>query len=124
MMANLDKSTSRLRVLISTGCAINGLLAGGDFYRYIIEVPAWRHLSITEWAAYSRHADLGNGIFLFPIEAIGGAILLVTASIIVLSKKPAFAVVAWPLHIATFFPLRDLGLRFLPHRLRCITKIF
>ena len=75
---------------MSIACIIGGLLADGNIYRYVIEVPAWRYLNITTWAEYSHHADLGNGLFLFPFEAIGGAIPLVVASIIIMSNESVF----------------------------------
>jgi hypothetical protein len=108
MLPDINKSATRLRILITIACAGSGLLAGGDIYRYVIEVPSWRHLNVTDWAAYSRYADLGNGIFLFSIEAIGSAILLVAASVIVLLRKSAFRTVAWAVHTSTVFALGGL----------------
>jgi hypothetical protein len=99
-----------LRLLITIACIAGGTLAGGNIYRYVIEVPAWRHLSITSWAAYSEHADLKNGIFLFPAQAIGTALPLLLASIIIVVRKPAFRSVALPVHCATFFSLMGLVL--------------
>jgi hypothetical protein len=32
-------------------------------------------------AAYSRHADLGNGLVAYPLEAIGGALLIISAAV-------------------------------------------
>jgi hypothetical protein len=109
---NSLKVVRSLRILIPFACIISGFLAGGNIYRYIIEVPAWRHLDITMWAEYSRHADLGNGIFLFAMEAIGNTILLGTASVLILSGKPLLKTVALPVHSATFFALIGIGLTF------------
>jgi hypothetical protein len=64
-----------------------GFLAGGDVYRYVIEVPAWRHLDPDSWLRYSKYADLNNGLFLFPFEAITGTLLLLIASAICLKKR-------------------------------------
>jgi hypothetical protein len=100
------------RTIIVAACMLSGLLAGGDVYRYVIEVPAWHHLDIETWATYSRHADLGNGIFLFPLEAILPAILLIIASGIILRNKPVFQAVALPIYLATIFALVGLGLTF------------
>jgi hypothetical protein len=109
---NKFKALTSLRILITVACIVSGFLAGGNIYRYIIEVPAWRHLDMSMWAEYSRHADLENGIFLFSIEAIGSVILLVSASIIILSGKSLFKTVALPVHFATFFALTGIGLTF------------
>jgi hypothetical protein len=109
---NKFKSVATLRILVTSACIVTGLLAGGNIYRYVIEVPAWRHLSIINWAEYSRHADLGNGIFLFSIEAIGSTILLLAASIIVLANRSLFKTLPLPVHFATFFALIGIALTF------------
>lgn len=59
------------------------LLAGvGDSLgRTFVENPAWRQLSIEAWAAFSRVADLGNGTILYPVEGIGGTLLIAAAAI-------------------------------------------
>jgi hypothetical protein len=44
-------------------------------------MPAWRKVGVQAWAAYSRHADLENGFFLYPIEAIGGAVFTIAAAV-------------------------------------------
>ena len=44
-------------------------------------MPAWRKVGVRGWAAYSRHADLENGLFLYPTLAIGGAVFTVAAAI-------------------------------------------
>lgn len=44
-------------------------------------MPAWRKVGALGWATYSRHADLENGLFLYPALAIGGAVFTVAAAI-------------------------------------------
>ena len=44
-------------------------------------MPAWRKVGVEAWADYSRRADLGNGLFLYPFEAIGGALLTIAAAL-------------------------------------------
>ena len=100
--------TNNLRYLLFAAGLLSGLLAGGDVYRYVIEVPAWRHLDIVTWAAYSRYADMGNGIFLFPLEAIGSSICLTISSVKVLKSKPALKSIAWAIHSATIFSIIGL----------------
>jgi hypothetical protein len=100
-----------IRPLLITSCCIGGLLAGGNVYRYIIEVPAWRHLDITDWSAYSKNADLGNGLFLFPIEAFGNALPLIIASAICL-KNRNLKPIASSLHVSTLFAIAGLALTF------------
>lgn len=108
MAKRTNKTATCLRTLISIACIVSGLLAGGNIYRYVIEVPSWRHLNVIDWAEYSLHADLGNGIYLFSGEAIGSAIFLIAASVIVLLRKPAFATVTLAVHTSTVFALVGL----------------
>jgi hypothetical protein len=105
------KKIAITRFLIVIACLMGGALAGGDVYRYIIEVPAWRHLNIDSWQKYSEHADLGNGLVLFPIEAIGSAIPLIVASIIFL-RNSTFKFSTWLLHLSTLFALIGLVFTF------------
>src|SRR5215831_18834988 len=105
------KKSAVIHFLIAISCLLGGALAGSDIYRYIIEVPAWRHLSINEWEKYSEHADLGNGLVLFPVEAIGSAIPLIIASIISL-RSTTFRPSSWLLLSSTVFAIMGLVLTF------------
>jgi hypothetical protein len=91
----------RLKVLITAACLLSGLLAGGNIDRYLVQVPAWRHLDILNWREYSSHADLGNGLFVYPIEAIGGFLLLVASTITAFTS--GLKQVVWPVCVATIF---------------------
>jgi hypothetical protein len=102
----------RLQILISIACLFSGLLAGANLYRYVIEVPAWRHLNIVSWGEYSRHADLGNGIFLWPAEAIIPALLFVVSSILIIKSKAVPADAAIAAYASAFFALAGLGFTF------------
>lgn len=57
-----------------------GLLAGANVDRAFVPTPAWREVGTVEWATFSRQADLGNGLFLYPGEALLGAVLICAAS--------------------------------------------
>ena len=70
----------------------------------------WRHLSLLDWAACSRHADLGNGFLLYPCEAFGSILLLFTVSAIIVFHKSSFKQVALPVHLATI--VAGIGLIF------------
>ena len=48
-------------------------LAGGGLDRVAVAMPAWRIVGANGWAAFSRHADLGNGLVLYPTAAISGS---------------------------------------------------
>ncbi len=93
-------------------CILSGLLAGENVFRYLIEVPGWRHIDITNWREYSRNADLKNGAFLFPFEGIVGILLFVFSSGIVIKNKDEFQAAALWIHLATVFALAGVILTF------------
>ena len=57
------------------------LLAGAGLDRIAVAMPAWRIVGASGWAAFSRHADLGNGRILYPGAAIGVFALSLAAAI-------------------------------------------
>lgn len=74
-------STSyRLTVSFILATLILGGL-GASFGRTIVEMPAWRHVGVAAWAAFSRAADLGNGKIVYAVEGIGSALLTLAAAI-------------------------------------------
>jgi hypothetical protein len=50
--------------------------------RTLVEMPAWRHLGVQAWAAFSRSADLGNGTIFYPLAGIGGLAMILAAAIV------------------------------------------
>jgi hypothetical protein len=50
--------------------------------RTLVEMPAWKHLGVQAWAAFSRGADLGNGTILYPLAGIGSLVLILAAAIV------------------------------------------
>jgi hypothetical protein len=56
-------------------------LAGTAVDRAIVGGPAWHQLGTAAWLEYSRRADLGAGLFVYPIEAIGAAALTIAAAV-------------------------------------------
>ena len=64
-----------LRALAIAASLLAGALAGITVDRMIVSFPAWRRVGVERWAAYSREADLGNGLFLYPLLAIGHTLL-------------------------------------------------
>jgi hypothetical protein len=69
------------RTLLIAATLLGGLLAGGDLDRALVAMPAWQEIGPEAWATFSRHADLGNGLILYPVEAIGGAVLILVAAL-------------------------------------------
>lgn len=112
MIQDNKKTLSHLQTIIMLACLISGIQAGGNIYRYLIEVPAWRELNIVNWGEYSRNADLRNGIILFPAQAILSFILLIIASIIIIKNKKLFNNLAFWFHTASIFSFLGLILTF------------
>jgi hypothetical protein len=70
-----------LRSLLVLAAFLGGILGGTAVDRMIVGFPAWRRVGAAAWAAYSREADLGNGLILYPLVAIGHALLTITVAI-------------------------------------------
>jgi hypothetical protein len=72
--------STRTWALLVAATVLSGLLAGGNVDRALVAMPAWEQVGAPAWAAFSRHADLGNGLVLYPLEAIGAFLLIVAAA--------------------------------------------
>ena len=84
------KDTKQVKLLtytIGIAALLSGWLAGQSIDRYVIQVPGFRHIDIIQWAEYTRHADLGNGLFLYPTEAVISFLLFIISFIIVIGSK-------------------------------------
>lgn len=75
-----NRVSSRLTLGLMVAALLLGCL-GASFGRTLIEMPAWRHVGAEAWAAFSRTADLGNGRIIYPVEGIGGTLLILAAAI-------------------------------------------
>jgi hypothetical protein len=65
--------------LLVVATVLGGILAGATADRLFVGYAAWRAVGVRAWAAYSRHADLGNGRFFYPPLAILGTIAAIGA---------------------------------------------
>jgi hypothetical protein len=70
-----------LQILVIVACLLSGALAGINIDSFVVRFQAWRRLGVVAWAAYSREADLGNGLFLYPALAIGHAVIMIVVVI-------------------------------------------
>ncbi|HEY3202086.1 MAG TPA: hypothetical protein VGL03_00355 [Thermoanaerobaculia bacterium] len=86
--------------LVIAATVFGGILAGGNVDRVVVQMPAWRHMGARSWAAYSRHADLGNGLFLYPFVALSGALLTIAAAIAFHFDATAPRSAAMPVYLA------------------------
>ncbi|HYC19361.1 MAG TPA: hypothetical protein VEF35_01910 [Candidatus Bathyarchaeia archaeon] len=95
-------------MLIAAAIILNGFLAGGNIDRALVQMPAWRKIGAQGWAAYSRYADLGNGLFLYPTLAIGGAVLTIAAAASFQFDITAPASAAVPIYLSVALVLGGL----------------
>ena len=71
------------RALLVGATLATATLAGGFIECAFVGLPAWRQLGPEAWAQglgpslgrVQRHADLGNGLVIYPFAAIFGAVL-------------------------------------------------
>jgi len=80
---------------------IHGLQAGLSFDVALVKLPTRHRIGIIPYANFARGNDLGNGIIVYPIVAISGALLVFTTTIIsFIVKQPPVAL--YSLYIASF----------------------
>jgi hypothetical protein len=97
------------RILLIVSLLFSGLLAGVDIDRALVTMPAWQQTA-TAWAEFSRHADLGNGLVLYPLEAVAGALLALATAVSFHFERVTPRAAAAPLYTAVV--LAALGLVF------------
>jgi len=101
---------TRTEHLLVAATLASGILAGGVIDRVVVGGPAWHELGAGAWATYSRHADLGNGLVAYPIEAIGGALLIIAAAVSKYLDRSATSPAGISLYCAVVFSLAGLVL--------------
>ena len=62
-----------------------GLLAGASLDQSIKQLPARNKIGVVAYSAYSRAADLGNGLWWYSILGIGAALLSLGAGFVAFS---------------------------------------
>jgi hypothetical protein len=92
--------SARTRYILVAATMLSGLLAGGNVDRAIVAMPAWEQVGAPAWAEFSRHADLGNGLLLYPFEAIGSFLLILVAAVSRHIDRPARGRFELPLYAA------------------------
>jgi hypothetical protein len=99
---------SRVRGLIVLAAILDGILAGAGLDRALVTFPAWRVLGPLEWAAFSRHADLGAGRFWYPLWAVIGMICSIIAAAILYRDSSAPRAAKIPVYAAALFTIGGL----------------
>ena len=68
-------------ILITLATFFGGIVAGFSVNRALVDMPAWRALGPEAWARFTRSADLGAGVILYPAEGITALVAAVAAAI-------------------------------------------
>ncbi len=92
------------RLLLIAAVAFNGVLSGASLDQSIKQLPARRRMGVIAFSAYSRAADLGNGIAWYAIIGIGAALLTIAAAVGAYLQA-ATGSVAIPLYLAALTSL-------------------
>jgi hypothetical protein len=92
------------RLLLIAAVAFNGILTGASLDQSIKQLPARRRIGVIAFSAYSRTADLGNGIVWYAIIGAGAALFTIGAAVSAyLQVAPAAAAI--PLYLAALTSL-------------------
>src|SRR3954454_23426116 len=86
-------------ILILAATTATGILAGTSLDQSIKQLPARHRIGVIAFSAYSRAADLGNGIVWYAIIGIGAALLTIAAAVSAYLWGAPVAV-ALPLYLA------------------------
>ena len=73
--------------------------------RALVATPAWRELGVQAWADYSRHADLRNGLVVYPAGGILCWVLVFAAALAHRLDRSAPRRVGLPLYLAALAAL-------------------
>jgi hypothetical protein len=93
--------------IVAAGVVLDGLLAGSTVDRFVAGWPSWKRVGVAAWAEYSRHADLGYGLVLYPVLAIGGCLLALVA-VVMVRRNAAARGAALPLYIGAGLSIAGL----------------
>jgi hypothetical protein len=97
---------------IVSATVLHGILAGVTVDRILVGLPAWYEVGVVAWANYSRSADLGNGLVLYSVLAIGGALLSLGAAVSLIWQPTRPRSVAIAVYLATALAVAGLLLSF------------
>src|SRR5437868_665905 len=67
--------------LTLAAAAATGLLAGASLDQSIKQLPARHRIGVEAYSAYSRAADLGNGVLFYGVLGVGAALPTVAAAV-------------------------------------------
>lgn len=76
-----------LLTLTTITTALHGIIAGVSFDVAFVKLPTRRRIGNIAYAAFARGNDLGNGKFVYPALAIGGALLVFGTTVIAVAQN-------------------------------------
>lgn len=84
-----------------------GPAAGMPVDRSIVALPAWRRLNVEAWAEFSRYADLGNGLYLYPAVGVSTWLLSMATAIVysIQDGPPEAAAVVYAAAVVALIPV-------------------
>jgi hypothetical protein len=91
-------------VLLLAATAATGVLAGASLDQSIKQLPARHRIGMVAFSAYSRAADLGNGIVWYASVGVGAAVLTIAAAVAAYVEGTP-SVAATPLYLAASLAL-------------------
>jgi hypothetical protein len=71
--------THALFLALVLAALVNGVLAGINLDRYIVQEPAFRRLPVERWVEYVRLADLRTGLVWYPLLAVLSLLTILAA---------------------------------------------
>jgi len=97
----MQREANLVRGLAIGAVAWMGL--GGGVMRAFVETPAWQHLGAAAWAAFSRSADLGPGLIVYPLFGIVSWVVVLTMAIAFFFDRQANRAASVPIYLAALF---------------------
>jgi hypothetical protein len=101
-------ASARTRGFIIAATFLGGMLAGPGLDRLVVQMPSWRHLGITSWAAYSREAETGRGLIWYPVQGISALLASVAAALAFRLDRTAPRAGALPTYAAALMAVAAL----------------
>jgi hypothetical protein len=87
------------RSLAVGAVVLGGIVAGFSVNRLLVELPAWADLGPEPWASFTRRADLGKGLVVYPLEGLSALVCSVGAAVLAHFDRSDQSTLL-PLHLA------------------------
>lgn len=112
-MEKISPRPKWISIFIVIATLLHGILAGVTVDRIVIGLSAWHEVGVVAWANYSRSADLGNGLVVYPTLAVGGALFSIAAAATLIRRRPTQKrTLAIAVYMAVAFAVLGLVLTF------------